>query len=164
MRARVSEDRPPTDAEGKWIRFRSGACYKRQGAREIVRLLAAAIVSAVVLASGHPAAWAQASATLGTAGLYLIPSFKVSESFDDNILGSSSNRESDFISRFYPGLQGGFSSDPFTLLLSGGVAGAGFPQHPELHETTTGWDSRRNFPYLPLPRLTPGAHNSYTEN
>src|SRR2546422_4508580 len=154
MRARVSEDRPPTDAEGKWIRFRSGACYKRQGAREIVRLLAAAIVSAVVLASGHPAAWAQASATLGTAGLYLIPSFKVSESFDDNILASSSNRESDFISRFYPGLQGGFSSDPFTLLLSGGVQARAFLEAPRAQEPTPGGDAGPALPYPPLPQLT----------
>jgi len=159
----VVEDRPPTDAEGKWIRFRSGACYKRQGAREIVRLLAAAIVSAVVLASGHPAAWAQASATLGTAGLYLIPSFKVSESFDDNILASSSNRESDFISRFYPGLQGGYSSDPFTLLLSGGFEADVFAKHPELNDPTTGWNAGLNLRYLPIRRLILGANIAYTE-
>src|SRR5437879_1708898 len=159
----VVEDRPPTDAEGKWIRFRSGACYKRQGAREIVRLLAAAIVSAVVLASGHPAAWAQASATLGTAGLYLIPSFKVSESFDDNILASSSNRESDFISRFYPGLQGGYSSDPFTLLLSGGFEADVFAKHPELNDPTTGWNAAMNLSYLPIRRLTLGANIAYIE-
>jgi len=127
-----------------------------------VRLLAAAIVSAVVLGSSH-LAWAQASATLGTAGLYLIPSFKVSEAFDDNIFASSTNRESDFISRFYPGLQAGYSSDPFTLLLTGGFEADIFAKHPELNDPVTGWNAGLNLRYLPIRRLTLGANVAYTE-
>ena len=127
-----------------------------------MRLLAVAIVLAVVLGSGHPA-WAQATAPLGTAGLYLIPSFKVSESFDDNIFASSSNRQSDFISRFYPGLQGGYNSDPFTLLLSGGFEADIFAKHPELNDPVTGWNAGLNLRYLPIRRLTLGANIAYTE-
>ena len=127
-----------------------------------MRLLAAAVVSAIVLGSAHPA-WAQAGAPFGTAGLYLIPSFKVSESFDDNIFGSSVNRESDFISRFYPSLQSGYNSDPFTLLLSGGFEADIFAKHPELNDPVTGWNAGLNLRYLPIRRLTLGANIAYTE-
>jgi len=95
--------------------------------------------------------------------LYLIPSFKVSESFDDNIFASSSNRQSDFISRFYPGLQGGYNSDPFTLLLSGGFEADIFAKHPELNDPMTGWNAGLNLRYLPIRRLTLGANIAYTE-
>src|SRR6266571_5308663 len=132
------------------------------GSLMLVRLLAAAIVSVIVLVSAHPA-WAQAGAPFGTAGLYLIPSFKVSESFDDNIFGSSVNRESDFISRFYPSLQSGYNSDPFTLLLSGGFEADIFAKHPELNDPVTGWNAGLNLRYLPIRRLTLGANIAYTE-
>ena len=95
--------------------------------------------------------------------MYLIPSFKVSESFDDNIFGSSSNRESDFISRFYPSLQSGYNSDPFTLLLSGGFEADIFAKHPELNDPVTGWNAGLNLRYLPIRRLTLGADIAYTE-
>jgi len=127
-----------------------------------VRLLAAAIVLAVVLGSGHPAQ-AQVSVPLSTAGLYLIPSFRLSEAFDDNIFGSSVNRESDFISRFSPGLQGGYNSDPFTLLLRGGFEADVFAKHPELNDPITGWNAGVNFRYLPIRRLTLDANIGYTE-
>src|SRR5436309_3915245 len=98
-----------------------------------MRLVAAAIVSAVVLGSAPPAC-AQANVPLSTAGLYLIPSFRLSESFDDNIFCSSVNRQSDFISRFSPGLQGVYNSDPFTLLLLRGFQADFFAKHPELND------------------------------
>src|SRR5438552_6603584 len=132
------------------------------GSLMLVRMLAVAIVSAVVLGSAHPAR-AQATTTLSTAGLYLIPSFKVSESFDDNIFGSSVNRESDFISRFSPGLQGGYNSDPFTLLLSGGFEADIFAKHSELNDPVTGWNAGLNLRYLPIRRLTLGGNLGYTE-
>ena len=127
-----------------------------------MRLLAAAVVLAAVLGNGHPA-WAQATAPLGTAGLYLIPSFRVSESFDDNIFGSISDRQSDFISRFYPGIQGGYSSDPFTLLLRGEFEADVFAKHPELNDPTTGWNAAMNLSFLPIRRLTLGANIAYIE-
>src|SRR5207249_6921300 len=132
------------------------------GSLMLVRMLAVAIVSAVVLGSAHPAR-AQATTTLSTAGLYLIPSFKVSESFDDNIFGSSVNRESDFISRFSPGLQGGYNSDPFTLLLSGGFGADIFAKHSVLNDPVTGWNAGLNLRYLPICRLTLGGNLGYTE-
>jgi len=95
--------------------------------------------------------------------LYLIPSFRVSESFDDNIFGSVSNRQSDFISRFSPGLQGGYSSDPITLLVSSGFEADVFAKHPELNDPTSGWNAGLNLRYLPIRRLTLGANIAYTD-
>ena len=128
-----------------------------------MKRLAAAIIVTGLLVGSQPA-WPQVgSATLNTAGLYLVPSFKVSESFDDNIFGSSINRQSDFISRFSPGLQGGYSSAPFTLLLSGGFEADVFARHSELNDPITGWNAGANLSYLPIRRLTLGANMSYTE-
>src|SRR5437867_3713017 len=127
-----------------------------------MRLVAAAIVSAVVLGSAPPAC-AQANVPLSTAGFYLIPSFRLSESFDDNVFGSSVNRQSDFISRFSPGLQGGYNSDPFTLLLRGGFEADVFAKHPELNDPITGWNAGLNVRYLPIRRLTLDANIGYTE-
>ena len=123
--------------------------------------LPVAIILAVV-SSAHPV-WAQSTPTLGTTGLYLIPSFRVSESFDDNIFGSSSNRQSDFISRFYPGLQGGYRSEPLTLLATGGFEADVFAKHPEQNDVTAGWNAGLNLRYAPIRRLTFGTNISYTE-
>src|SRR5438552_17947568 len=128
------------------------------GSLMLVRMLAVAIVSAVVLGSAHPAR-AQATTTLSTAGLYLIPSFKVSESFDDNIFGSSVNRESDFISRFYPSLQGGYNSDPFARFQSGGFEADISAKHPELNDPGTGWRAGLNLRDHLIRRVTAGAHS-----
>ena len=125
-------------------------------AQSIVKLLAAAIVLALVLASGQAPAWAQA-------GWYLIPSFRISESFDDNIFGTSSNKESDFISRFSIGLQRGYRSEPFTLLFSGGFDAEVFAKNPQLNDAVSGWHSGLNLQYLPTRPLTLGLNVDYTE-
>jgi len=131
-------------------------CYKRRGARSIVRLLAAAIVLAILLAGGYLPAWAQA-------GWYLTPSFQVSESFDDNIFGSPTNRQSDFVSRFSPGLEAGYRSEPFTLLAGGGFDAEVFARNPELNDATSGWHGGLNLQYLPTRPLTLGLNVGYTE-
>src|SRR5262249_3974097 len=80
----LAQFRLPHPPEAKSVRGRHPPCYKRQGDQRIVRRLAAAIIVTGLLVSSQPA-WPQVgSATLSTAGLYLIPSFKISESFDDN--------------------------------------------------------------------------------
>lgn len=121
-----------------------------------MRLLAAGIVFAIVLASGQARAWAQA-------GWYLTPSLQLSESFDDNIFGSSSNQQSDFISRFSPGLQGGYRSDPVTLLVNGGFDAEVFAKNPQLNDATSGWHTGLNLQYLPTRPLTLGLNVAYTD-
>ena len=72
----------------------------------------------------------------GQAGIYVTPSVSISEVYDDNIFNTSSNddaesplppvpglqatrrdREDDFITRGGAGLNGGYRSQPFTLLV-----------------------------------------------
>src|SRR5262249_52442602 len=88
---------------------------------------------------------------------------QLSDSFHDNIFGTSVNRQTDFISRFSPGLQGGYSSDPFTLLLRGGFEADVFGRHSELNDPVTGWNAGANLHYLPVRRLTLDANMTYTE-
>lgn len=124
--------------------------------QSIVKLFAAGIVFAIVLASGQARAWAQA-------GWYLTPSFRVSESFDDNVFGSSSNAQSDVISRFSPGLQAGYRSDPLSLLFNGGFDAAVFAKNPQLNDATEGWHTGLTLQYLPTRPLTLGLNATYTE-
>jgi hypothetical protein len=68
-------------------------------------------------------AWSQA-------GFYMTPSFAVAELYDDNIFRTSSRRKGDFIARFTPGFQGGYQSEPFTLLGNYSFSSEVFAQNP----------------------------------
>jgi hypothetical protein len=130
--------------------------YYRLGADPIVRLLAVATVLAVLVGLAPTAAWAQA-------GWYLIPSFSLTESFDDNIFSTSSGREWDFISRFSPGLQAGYRSEPFTLFVSGGFDAEVFARNPVEDDATSGKHGGLSLRYLPVRPLTLGLDVGYTE-
>jgi len=111
---------------------------------------------AIVLASGHAPAWAQA-------GWYLIPSFQLTEVFDDNIFGSTSGQRSDFISRFSPGLQAGYRSQPLTLLASTSFDAEVFANNPQQNDAMRGKHAGMNFKYLQILPLTLGLDVAYTE-
>ncbi len=121
-----------------------------------MRLCALAIVLAIVLASGHAPAWAQA-------GWYLIPSFQFTEVFDDNIFGKTSGQRSDFISRFSPGLQAGYRSDPLTLLASTSFDAEVFANNPQQNDAMNGKHAGMNLKYLPIKPLTLSLDVLYTE-
>lgn len=119
-------------------------------------LVVVAIVSIVIASGVRAPAWAQA-------GWYVTPSVRLSESFDNNIFGSSSDRQTDFITRITPGLEGGYRSEPFTLLASGAFESDIFAKNPQLNDATTGWQAGLNGQYLPTRALTLGLNVSYTE-
>lgn len=121
-----------------------------------MRSCAAAVAFVLVLASGHVPAWAQA-------GWYLTPSLSFTESFDDNINGTVSNKQSDFISRFSPGLQAGYQSDPFTLLFNGGFDSEIFAKNPQNNDATSGWRLGVSSTYVPIRLLTLGFNLFYAE-
>jgi len=123
-----------------------------------VRFLAAALALAVCVAFGYSSALAQAAA-----GWYLIPSFNLTEQFDDNIFGTSSNRQSDFISRFSPGLQGGYRAEPFTLFLLGELTAEVFAKNPDLNSATSGKRAALTAQYLPNRLLVLGFDLGYVE-
>jgi hypothetical protein len=165
-------------------------CYKLPRG-PTMRLLAAAIVLAVLphtpvwaQAPGAPAAGApvgeppagevpplivppsgQALVPPGevSAGYYLLPSLRLTEEFDSNIFGTSSNRQWDFITRFSPGLSGGYRSEPFTLLVNGGFDAAIYPRHPDLNDATQGWHAGLDSIYRPTRPLALGLTVSYIE-
>jgi hypothetical protein len=122
----------------------------------MLRSRAALLVVVIVLVGAPASAWAQA-------GWFLLPSFQLTESFDDNIFGSSSNRQSDFISRFTPGLQGGYQSEPLTLLISSSFDAEVFAKNPDQNDATSGKHAGMSFRYLPIRPLTLSMDVAYTE-
>jgi hypothetical protein len=65
-------------------------------------------------------------------GWYVTPSLTVSESFDDNIFLSSTDRQSDFITRVTPGLRLAYQSVPLSFVASYLPTLEKFVEHPEL--------------------------------
>src|SRR5207245_10987836 len=51
-------------------------------------------------------------------GWYYLPELTLSETFDDNVFGASSRRESDFVTRLSSGVKVGYRSTPLTFLLT----------------------------------------------
>jgi hypothetical protein len=52
----------------------------------------------------------------GQAGVYAKPWIAHGEEFDDNVFNDTTRRKSDIVTRFTPGLEVGYRSEPFTLL------------------------------------------------
>jgi hypothetical protein len=82
-------------------------------------------------------------ASLGLAGIassdaraqdraFWVPSFALSETRDDNVLSTLSERESDFVTRLRLGLEAGYGSTRFTIGGRGSVAGDLFDRHSAL--------------------------------
>ena len=107
---------------------------------------------------------AQPAQALGvSAGWYLIPTFRLTESYDDNIFGTSTNRTSDFITRFTPGLQTGYRSEPLTVLLSGNFESDVFAKNPDLNDAVSAWHVGMSSQYLPIRPLRLNFGVDYTE-
>jgi hypothetical protein len=84
----------------------------------------AAASFAFLLALGPTAAWAQA-------GWYVTSTLHLTGEFDDNISGSSSNRQADWISRLSDNAVFGYRSAPLTLLANTELNVEAFASHPE---------------------------------
>lgn len=97
------------------------------------------------------------------AGFYVTPFFSVAELYDDNIFSSSSLRESDFISRFTPGIEAGYRSVPLTLLGRYSFDAEIFADHPELNDAQARQDASIEFRYLPTPLLTLSFDGGFVE-
>src|SRR5262249_11160657 len=94
-------------------------------------------------------------------GYYLIPSFRLTEEFDSNIFATSTNRQWDFITRFSPGLTGGYRSEPFTLLVNAGFDAAIYARNPDLDDATQGWHVGLDSVFRPIRPLAFGLTVSY---
>jgi hypothetical protein len=120
-----------------------------------VRLRTAGFALALLLL-GRTDAWAQA-------GFYLVPSLSLAEEFDDNVFITSTNKSSDFITRFTPGIELGYRSEPFTLLVRSSVDTEIFARNSALDDVAARKRAALALKYLPNRLLTLGLDTSYIE-
>ena len=95
-------------------------------------------------------------------GWVFTPSFSLAEEFDDNVFVSSTDPQSDFITRFTPGVQFGYRSAPFTLLVSSSIAGELYVRNPEL-DGVNRTRAALEVKYLPYRLLTLSLDVAYFE-
>jgi hypothetical protein len=119
-----------------------------------------ALIAWVALASmiaGIPAA------ALAQTGWVILPSFSLAEEFDDNVFVSTTDPQSDFITRMTPGLQLGYRSAPFTLLASGSIDAEIYAKNPELSDAANRKRAALEMKYLPFSLLTVSLNVTYFE-
>jgi len=99
---------------------------------------------------------------LAQPGWYYLPDLTLSETFDDNLFGSSTRPESDFITRLTSALKVGYRSKPLTFLATSAFDGEIFAKHPDsngLNRTQSGIEVQ----WLPDPRLTLRLDGAFTK-
>ena len=121
-----------------------------------MNVLIALLALASVIAGLPPAALAQT-------GWVVLPSFSLSEEFDDNVFVSTTDPQSDFITRFTPGLQLGYRSEPFTLLASASIDAEIYVNNPELSGPANRKRAALEMKYLPFRLLTVSLNVTYFE-
>lgn len=121
-----------------------------------MRLRTAALAVTLLVLGLHPDVWAQA-------GFYLIPSFSLAEEFDDNVFVTSVDKRWDFITRFTPGIELGYRSEPFTLLASSSFDAEIFARNSGLNDAAARKRAALALKWLPDRLLTVGLDASYIE-
>jgi hypothetical protein len=128
----------------------------RRGAQIVWRPRLDATLLAVILVATPAVSCAQA-------GWYVIPSLNLTEEFDDNVFGTSSNRKSDFVTRGSPSLTAGYRSQPLTLLVTAGFDAEFFEENRELSNVGDRKRADVAFQYLPTRTLTLGVTADYAQ-
>ena len=95
------------------------------------------------------------------AGWSLIPSFSLAEEFDDNVFVTSTAKKSDFITRFTPGIDLGYRSEPFTLMARSSFDTEIFADNSQLNDSAARKRAGLEFKYVPFEDLTLGLDSSY---
>jgi hypothetical protein len=97
------------------------------------------------------------------AGYYLLPSLSVSENFDSNVFGTSTQTKSDFYTLIIPSLTAGYQSQPFTLLATYSFGAEIYAENSELSGVNRhhgGLFMR----YLPTPQAVLGLTAAYDQS
>ena len=116
------------------------------------------VVVATLLLLGMPAlARAQA-------GWYLTPSLSISEEYQSNIFGTSSDEVDDFVTRIAPGLTFGYFSEPLTFSFSYSIDAEIFADNSDLNNFGDNQRAGLIFRYLPNPRWTLGLTGSFVQS
>lgn len=99
----------------------------------------------------------------GQAGLYAKPWFTYGEEFDDNVFNNTDGRQSDVVTRFTPGLEFGYRSEPFTLLGSYDFDAEIFAKKTKLTQAQARQHGSLRFEYKPSRLWTLGLVGEYVE-
>jgi hypothetical protein len=103
------------------------------------------------------------AAALAQTGWVFTPSFTLAEEFDDNVFVSTTDPQSDFITRFTPGVQLGYRSEPFTLLASSSIDAEIYANNPELSDAANRKRAALEMKYVPFRLLTVSLNVTYFE-
>ncbi len=98
------------------------------------------------------------------AGWYLTPSLSLSEEYQSNIFGTSSNEESDFVTHITPGFTLGYFSEPLTFSLNYSIDAEVFAENSELNNFGDNQRVGVLFRYLPDRRWTLGLTGSFVQS
>jgi hypothetical protein len=144
---------------------RAGCAIQVAVAEKPLRGFAAVSIVAVLILGAPIAARAQAipPPSPPSPGWYITPSFTLAEEFDDNVFVSSTDKQSDFITRFTPGVEVGYRSEPFTLLASSSFDAEIFARNTELSDAANRKRAGLEVKYLPYRLLTLALDVSYFE-
>lgn len=115
-----------------------------------------ALLLAGILGGGDGLAWAQA--------IILSPSLTVSEEYDDNVLLSPTDQQSDFVTSVVPGLRLAIKENPWDVTMAVSARGVYYVDHPELNSTTDNQDGRLTIEYRPTPRLAASVTESFSRS
>jgi hypothetical protein len=96
-------------------------------------------------------------------GWYVTPSFSIAEEFDDNVFVSAIDKQWDFVTRFTPGIEFGYRSEPFTLVASGSIDAEIFARNTELSDAANRKRAGLFMRWLPYRLLTVGLDVSYLD-
>ncbi|MGH7893976.1 MAG: hypothetical protein ACREQL_04860, partial [Candidatus Binatia bacterium] len=107
---------------------------------------------------------AMAPATSGAQGRWVLtPSLTLSEQFDDNIFGTSLNRESDFISQTTPGISLAYQGESLEFLGQFSATGQIYAKNPDLNNFGDNQQGTLIVSYRPEQRLTLGLFGYYAK-
>ena len=95
------------------------------------------------------------------AGWYLAPRLSLAEEYQTNVFGTSSNEESDFVTRITPGLIVGYFSDPLQFSLTYSTDGQIFAENSELNNFGDNQRAGLNVRYVPERQWTLGLTGSF---
>lgn len=86
--------------------------------------------------------------------IILSPSLTISEEYDDNILLSSTDRQSDFVTSVRPGLRLAIRENLWDVTMALSARGVYYVNRPELNSSTDNQNGSLRIEYRPTPRFT----------
>lgn len=116
----------------------------------------AALLLAGLLGGGGGLAWAQR--------ITLSPSLTVSEEFDDNILQSSTDRQSDFVTSVSPGLRLTLTEYPWTVTAGASLRGVYYAGRSDLNSSTDNREGSLAVEFRPTARFSASLTDTYVRS